>query len=521
MSNTSNSNGFDLKGHNHKPTPALRLTGLVLFLLGLAVFTGSLGIGNYRVTDQVLAELGNQIPAERIAKLTPLKDRLYTSKFTLLNDIESHINDDGQVQPYELGQYKVTILKAANSGLLKDNPGLMFFLSVVLASIGALIYILAGLKALPGIKNNNIFFASATSRGVLGILLGTYLIGFYVLLYWFPEYIVNLILLVDPVSYFVRNLPADRWFLYGLLYTFAVTVMGTRMCVKYRHNRYHLVRTTSVIFFQFGFAFLIPSLLERFNQPSMDFKNAWPLNYSFFMDWNLNNLLSGGTLGIFMLFWGVVLAVVVVPLMTYFFGKRWYCSWVCGCGGLAETLGDPFRQLSNKSLKAWKVERGIIYSVLIFAVVMTAMQIANFVSNGSLFGNYTWRVNQTYSFLIGSIFAGVVGTGFYPFMGNRVWCRFGCPLAAILGLVQKFKSRFVITTNGGQCISCGNCSTYCEMGIDVRWYAQRGQNIIRASCVGCGVCAAVCPRGVLKLENSAPGQRYNVVLDDELLASVN
>ena len=39
------------------------------------------------------------------------------------------------------------------------------------------------------------------------------------------------------------------------------------------------------------------------------------------------------------------------------------------------------------------------------------------------------------------------------------------------------------------------------MGIDVRAYAQRGQNIVRASCVGCGVCAAVCPRGVLSLEN--------------------
>ena len=39
------------------------------------------------------------------------------------------------------------------------------------------------------------------------------------------------------------------------------------------------------------------------------------------------------------------------------------------------------------------------------------------------------------------------------------------------------------------------------MGIDVRAYAQRGQNIVRASCVGCGVCSAVCPRGVLKLEN--------------------
>jgi len=74
-------------------------------------------------------------------------------------------------------------------------------------------------------------------------------------------------------------------------------------------------------------------------------------------------------------------------------------------------------------------------------------------------------------------------------MGNRVWCRFGCPLAGYLGLIQKFKSRFRITTNGSQCISCGNCSTYCEMGIDVRSYAQKGQDIVRSSCVGCGVCS--------------------------------
>jgi ferredoxin len=46
------------------------------------------------------------------------------------------------------------------------------------------------------------------------------------------------------------------------------------------------------------------------------------------------------------------------------------------------------------------------------------------------------------------------------------------------------------------------------MGIDVRSYAQKGENIVRASCVGCGICAAVCPRGVLKLENSTSDNRF-------------
>ena len=196
--------------------------------------------------------------------------------------------------------------------------------------------------------------------------------------------------------------------------------------------------------------------------------------------------------------------------MTYFFGKRWYCSWVCGCGGLAETLGDPYRQLSNKSVLAWKIERIIIHSVLVFAIIMTGVTLYNFYTGASVvLGINTYSIQKAYGFLIGSIFSGVIGTGFYPLMGNRVWCRFGCPLAAYLGLIQRFKSRFRITTNGGQCISCGNCSTYCEMGIDVKWYAQRGQNIVRSSCVGCGICSAVCPRGVLKLENGSEENRIN------------
>jgi polyferredoxin len=324
---------------------------------------------------------------------------------------------------------------------------------------------------------------------------------------------------------------------------------------------------------------------DGFNLPYYDLKNIWPLNYYNFEQYRINDFISSGGIGMFLLIFGLASIFIITPILTYKYGKRWYCSWVCGCGGLAETAGDSFRQLSDKSQSAWKVERWVVHSVLVFVTMMTTTVVSVYLGyesegywlsrdtflfsvagglvllyaaimywkrdqlekdavvgatvyllislasvaliyfvditqikvNAAYFsfglneGIYTLdvAVKSLYGFLIGAIFSGVIGTGFYPIFGNRVWCRFGCPMAAILGLQQRLFSKFRITTNGGQCISCGNCSTYCEMGIDVRAYAQKGENIIRASCVGCGICSAVCPRGVLKLENGPMEGRIN------------
>jgi Pyruvate/2-oxoacid:ferredoxin oxidoreductase delta subunit len=402
---------------------------------------------------------------------------------------------------YAIKELSYTLTKSATTGIVVANTALLFLLTFGLCVTGALLYILPKLTLAPGIKNNGIFFSAMKNTGWLGVVTGSWLIAFYILLYFYPEYMTSWVLLVDPVSRALSGIEAGRFFLYGFLYTLCVLVMGIRMLFHYRHSKYQVWRTGSVMFFQTAFAFLIPEILVRLNQPYFDFKNIWPLDYSFFFDYRINQMVSNGTFGLFMLGWGIMLIVVGVPVLVYFFGKRWYCSWVCGCGGLAETLGDPYRQLSNKSLKAWQLERWLIHAVLVFAVVMTGGVLYTYFTGSSyVFFFDSYKVREWYGAFIGAGFAGVVGTGFYPLMGNRVWCRFGCPLAAYLGLVQRFKSRFRITTNGGQCISCGNCSTYCEMGIDVRWYAQRGQNIIRSSCVGCGICSAVCPRGVLNLE---------------------
>jgi polyferredoxin len=432
-------------------------------------------------------------------------EQVLREKSAEINANVTDVTNGKRIYAYETGQYIYGLTKNASSGVVAQHTGMFFVLSVLLGTLGALMYIIPDKYTGPaGIKNNNVFTNSATNGGLVGILVTVFLVAVYIALYFFPEYIIEWVSLVDPMFKALNGSGAGSWSIYGFIYTLAIVVMGVRMFIKYRHSKYHIARTSSIIFFQSCFAFLIPEILIKLNQPSTDLKNMWPLDYDFFDAWNLDSLTSSGGVGMFILVWGITLFVVAVPLFTYFFGKRWYCSWVCGCGGLAETAGDPYRQLSDKSMKAWRIERVVIHGVLVFAVIMTGAALYTYFTGvKTLAGIDTYTLRSAYGFYIGALFSGVVGTGFYPKMGNRVWCRFGCPLAAYIGFIQRFKSRFRITTNGAQCISCGNCSTYCEMGIDVRSYAQRGADIVRSSCVGCGVCSSVCPRGVLKLENGA------------------
>ena len=484
-----------------------------------------------------------------------------------------------------LGFSGVFILILALCNVSFSQLGLLLVLAVLLMSVGVIFYtqMLYSNKS-KGIKNDGLWFQSISSKGMQGWILGIILTLFYIVLYFYASLLglgingtenTGLIKLFDPLSRFLNGGNASQWFVYGTLYTIAILLFGNKFILKYRGNRYQQLRTLSVMFFQFGFAFLIPELMARLNGtvnlPYYDLKNIWPLNYYNFEQYRVDSFISAGNVGLAFLIFGVVSIFIISPILTYKYGKRWYCSWVCGCGGLAETAGDAFRQLSSKTLISWKIERWLIHIVLVFVVLMTTAVITTYLENDAakywltkdvflafvatvltvvftlamvfkrqelgkdaryaaigffvllislmaiyfsgttseLFFIEAETLRSSYGFLIGAIFSGVIGVGMYPILGSRVWCRFGCPMAAVLGFQQRLFSKFRITTNGGQCISCGNCSTYCEMGIDVRAYAQKGENIVRSSCVGCGICSAVCPRGVLKLENDSMHGRIN------------
>lgn len=343
------------------------------------------------------------------------------------------------------------------------------------------------------------------SRSWLAWLLSALLTAAYLLLYFGPMPRLGISADVFQAGAEAVGL-RSKWTLYGLLYTAAMLAGGVYFLRKHGTSPYQRVRTIVVVLVQIVFGFSLPLVMTVLGSHEHYFSYFWPLKIEYLYPSTIRSQ------PFLIVLYSVAGSLVAFPVLGYFLGKRFYCSWICGCGGLANTIGDPWRQHSDKSDRAWRIERASIYAVFVLALLTTAIVWLNWAvgKQHPEFARFAFRVQDAYGFVIGAMFAGVVGVGLYPLMGTRVWCRFGCPMAALLGLVQKF-GRFRIRVKKDMCIACGNCSAYCEMGIDVRRYAMSNESFARAACVGCGMCAHVCPRGVLRLEN-APRERRGIPL---------
>ncbi len=162
----------------------------------------------------------------------------YDLSITFVNELSSTI--EGVNEKFRLAQewdkviyddYVGSLTKASTRGTIKSHTSLLFTLVFVLGAVGALMFILPKAKLEPaGIKNNGIFKDVLNSRGWIGILIGTLLILFYIIIYFYDAYITNWIILVEPLKKLIYpEGESSQWFLYGFLYTFAVLVMGVRM----------------------------------------------------------------------------------------------------------------------------------------------------------------------------------------------------------------------------------------------------------------------------------------------------
>ena len=317
------------------------------------------------------------------------------------------------------------------------------------------------------------------------------------------------------LSFFDR--PWSFW--YTVLYTLVMTFFGLQALKRWgidRKDKFQIWRYASLLSFQWVFFFLIPEFLFKWaveyrwvgerlaSDPGFSEQAwraygavyAWPLFfYTFFYDphqvW---------------IAWGIILSFVVIPLFVIFHGKR-YCSWICGCGGLAETLGDRWRHLAPKGPTSRKWE-WMNWVVLGSAVVVTVMMLLRD-TYAVLYGPAGDGV-ELYHLFADVWLVGIIPVTLYPFMGGKVWCRYWCPLAKMMDafskLYNKLKiNRFHIVAND-KCIGCTECTRNCQVGIDVMSFAikQETLNNSNSSCIGCGICVSVCPMDVLSFSAKPP-----------------
>lgn len=329
----------------------------------------------------------------------------------------------------------------------------------------------------------------------------------------------------DPLHFLHAALKADLgWravdgsFWGTVIYSCLILGFGIRAYRKYplpqQKRRY-----VSLVVYQLIFLFAVPELLAPLliDRPWKIYAAVlpWPLGYYGLIDgptWVGSPGPFGDATTTAALWMGVgaFASFVAMPLYVRSQGTR-FCSYLCGCGGLAETVGDFWRHLAPRGLTSYKAEW--VGKVILALCVPVTLLIINdawqFFAAGALYDAKVFA-EHWYGLVVDFWLASVVGVAFYPWLGNRVWCRFFCPLRAYMELLSKWFSRITIKANS-KCIGCGECTRFCQMGIDVQRFAQTRTDMdnTNSSCIQCGICVQVCPMEVLHI-----GQRGTAPLPD-------
>jgi len=289
-------------------------------------------------------------------------------------------------------------------------------------------------------------------------------------------------------------------FWYSGLYSAVMLVFGLMAMKRWSRNwsdKYQIYRFASLIGFQLVSFLLIECFFAVFMAGDVWWRayavnNPFPLLFDSF--YNMSGVTAGDMKWIFV-GGGIVMTFLVIPLVVRWHGKR-FCTWVCGCGGLAETLGDRWRHLAPKGERSRRME-GMGTLVLFWALVSAGVIL--FLFNGNTASSGAWHAS--YALVVDFWLVAVIPVAFYPIWGGKVWCRYWCPLAKYMQILSRWYGKLAITAND-KCIQCTECSKYCQVGVDVMAFAKNGQPFSNreTSCIHCGICITVCPMDVLKFE---------------------
>jgi polyferredoxin len=218
------------------------------------------------------------------------------------------------------------------------------------------------------------------------------------------------------------------------------------------------------------------------------------------------------------------LVLFIALLLTTIAAGGFFCGWICPLGTIQQAITGFRRWLQKrvsflatfgKWLKnitqplsfldrwlkyarylvlIWIIWGTITAGVMVFRDVDPWSGIINIAENGITVGFWVF---------IGTLVAALIG--------DRVWCRYLCPLGAIVGLVGKI-GLIRVQREPGKCINCKLCTRQCPMDIQVH---AKGR-VMSSVCNSCLNCVDVCPSpGALETRICLPIPRKNTATQVE------
>jgi len=306
---------------------------------------------------------------------------------------------------------------------------------------------------------------------------------------------------------------------------------------KERSKKYRLLQKIRILvqLFFFGLFFI---LLLKTRFPGEDYIS----NVEGFFHWDplLALTTTIASRAFFIAFWPAVITLAV----TFFLG-RVACGWVCPLGSLHQFFSFLFKKTKlhrPKKLQdnhtVWK------YYILIFILVSAlftldvvgifdpfsflyrsiVVGVLPALSYGlSAFIGLFYQLNLTgigdpmiqffenlninaiflQGFFIGSIFIGII---LLNMVRERFWCRYICPLGALLGLVSRW-NLFDLKIDKERCIDCGLCTIQCQTQANP--FPNEGWK--SSECVYCLTCSAICPTNAIQFPGKFAAEKIESI----------
>jgi len=352
---------------------------------------------------------------------------------------------------------------------------------------------------------------------------------------WWQQQVNDRSTLIGTVAVSLKS----RSFYYTVLYTLLIAVFGWQR-IQRRKTPYVTVQTTVLFLIQLFPLFLLPEIilpllgyngvfdggmgksiadalfpsyisaqeLAAHTWPEWGHPRAYWHAYSFIFAWPLGvYTVFTDTPQVAWLVIGAIQTFIIIPLIVMKWGKGAYCSWICSCGAMAETMGDQHRHKMPHGSK-WNKLNMLGQVILLVATILLVIRVLGWIYPESwmnqMFSLFLKGENKeyqlvnafSYKWVVDILLAGILGFGLYFKYSGRTWCRFACPLAALMHIYSRF-GRFAIVSEKSKCISCNQCTSVCHQGIDVMAFASKGQPMTDPQCVRCSACVQTCPTGTL------------------------